>query len=62
MDCEPGKLCPMCEAAFPGDVDPEAFESHVVEHFCFEEAETIKYVEQDDHPKTQLQLNTKAAN
>ena len=38
------KLCPMCEAAFPGDVDPEQFESHVVEHFCFEDAETLKYV------------------
>jgi hypothetical protein len=34
----------MCEAAFPDDVDPDAFESHVVEHFCFEEAETIKYI------------------
>ena len=56
-DCEPGKLCPMCEAAFPGDVDPEAFESHVVEHFCFEEAETIKYVAQDDQ-QPQLQLKT----
>ena len=42
-DCE-DKLCPMCEAAFPQDVDEETFESHVVEHFCFEEAETIKYV------------------
>ena len=60
-DCEPGKLCPMCEAAFPGDVDPEAFESHVVEHFCFEEAETIKYVAQEDQ-QPQLQLKTKMVN
>ena len=45
-----GKLCPMCEAAFPDDVDDEAFESHVVEHFCFEDAETLKYIppERDD--------------
>ena len=39
----------MCEAAFPEDVDPEQFESHVVEHFCFEDAETLKYVPPDDH-------------
>ena len=58
VDCEPGKLCPMCEAAFPGDVDPEAFESHVVEHFCFEEAETIKYVEQDDPNNRPLSTNS----
>ena len=43
-----GKTCPMCEAAFPSDVDEEAFESHVVEHFCFEEAETLKYVPMAD--------------
>ena len=41
---EGSKMCPMCEAAFPADVDAEAFECHVVEHFCFEEAETLKYV------------------
>ena len=58
-DCEPGKLCPMCEAAFPGDVDPEAFESHVLEHFILEEAETIKYVAQEDQ---QQQLHPKAVN
>ena len=39
-----GRLCPMCEAAFPGDVDDEAFESHVVEHFCLEDADTLVYV------------------
>jgi hypothetical protein len=38
------KMCPMCEAAFPEDVDQEEFELHVVEHFCYEEPDTIKYV------------------
>ncbi len=38
------RLCPMCEAAFPPEVDEEEFESHVVDHFCLEEAETLKYV------------------
>ena len=41
-----GRLCPMCEAVFPSDVDDEAFEAHVVEHFSYEEEEpeTLKYV------------------
>ncbi len=38
------RLCPMCEAVFPPEVDEEEFESHVVDHFCLEEAETLKYV------------------
>lgn len=43
-----GKLCPMCEAAFPDDIDEEIFESHVVEHFCYEDADTLKYVPLDE--------------
>ncbi|XP_059087308.1 uncharacterized protein LOC131883769 isoform X2 [Tigriopus californicus] len=43
-----GKLCPMCEAAFPDDIDEEIFESHVVEHFCYEDADTLKYVPIDE--------------
>ena len=55
------KLCPMCEAVFPGDVTQvrnrrrwirwitvamillqEEFEGHVVEHFSYEESETLR--------------------
>ena len=34
----------MCEAAFPQTVTDEDFESHVMEHFSFEEQETLRYV------------------
>lgn len=36
------KCCPMCEAVFPGDITQEEFESHVVEHFSYEESETLR--------------------
>ena len=44
----PGILqCPMCEVAFPeGQVSLEDFESHVLEHFSYEDSqsmETIRY-------------------
>lgn len=35
------RKCPMCEAAFPKTVSHDEFESHVVEHFSFEESETL---------------------
>ena len=38
------RTCPMCEAAFPQTVTDEDFESHVMEHFSFEEQETLRYV------------------
>jgi len=38
------RICPMCEAAFPQTVTDEDFESHVMEHFSFEEQETLRYV------------------
>ena len=34
----------MCEASFPGSVTQEDFELHVMEHFNFEETETIRYI------------------
>jgi len=45
------RTCPMCEAAFPADTSEEAFETHVVEHFCFadDDAETLKYVGEEDN-------------
>ena len=36
------KCCPMCEVMFPGDSSQEEFESHVVEHFSYEESETLR--------------------
>ena len=33
----------MCEAAFPPTVADEDFEMHVMEHFTFEEQETLRY-------------------
>ena len=36
------RTCPMCEAAFHGDVGQDAFEAHVVEHFNYEESETLR--------------------
>ena len=39
------RLCPMCEASFPpNSVSQEDFELHVVEHFNFDEAETLRYI------------------
>ena len=43
----PGRLCPMCEAVFPAGISSEDFESHVMEHFNFEDSETLVYVPQD---------------
>merc|ERR1719228_586719 len=37
-----GRCCPMCEVVFPLDIDQEEFESHVVEHFSYEESDTLK--------------------
>lgn len=42
------KLCPMCEAAFPTDVDEDEFELHVIEHFNYDEQDTLKYVGPDE--------------
>ena len=36
-----GRLCPMCEAVFPDSVGFEDFESHVIDHFNFEESGTL---------------------
>ena len=36
------RTCPMCEAAFNRDVGQDAFEAHVVEHFSYEESETLR--------------------
>ncbi len=38
------RTCPMCEAAFPQTVTDEDFELHVMEHFTFEEQETLRYI------------------
>ena len=40
------RTCPICEAAFPPTVTDEDFEMHVMEHFTFEEQETLRYVPQ----------------
>lgn len=37
------RQCPMCEAEFPLDVSQDEFECHVVEHFSYDEAETLKH-------------------
>jgi len=37
-----GRLCPMCEVVFPFEHSQEEFESHVVEHFSYEESDTLK--------------------
>ena len=42
-----GRLCPMCEAVFPAGISSEDFESHVMEHFNFEDSDTLVYVPQD---------------
>eukprot|EP00088_Acartia_fossae_P031838 TRINITY_DN3263_c0_g1_i1.p1 TRINITY_DN3263_c0_g1~~TRINITY_DN3263_c0_g1_i1.p1 ORF type:complete len:307 (-),score=37.46 TRINITY_DN3263_c0_g1_i1:472-1392(-) len=36
------RRCPMCEAEFPLNTSQDEFELHVVEHFSFEESETLK--------------------
>ena len=38
-----GRLCPMCEAVFPVSVTSEDFELHVMEHFNFEDSDTLVY-------------------
>jgi hypothetical protein len=42
-----GRLCPMCEAVFPNSVSNEDFEMHVMEHFNFDDSETLVYMPQD---------------
>ena len=37
------RCCPMCEAVFPADSSQEEFESHVVEHFSYEESDTLRH-------------------
>jgi hypothetical protein len=37
-----GRCCPMCEVVFPLENSQEEFESHVVEHFSYEESDTLK--------------------
>jgi len=37
-----GRCCPMCEVIFPFEHSQEEFESHVVEHFSYEESDTLK--------------------
>ena len=46
-DRNSGRLCPMCEAVFPVSVSNEDFEVHVMEHFNFDDSETMVYVPQD---------------
>jgi len=36
------RKCPMCEAEFPLNTSQDEFELHVVEHFSYDEAETLK--------------------
>jgi len=37
-----GRCCPMCEVVFPLESSQEEFESHVVEHFSYEESDTLR--------------------
>lgn len=37
-----GRCCPMCEVVFPLECSQEEFESHVVEHFSYEESDTLR--------------------
>jgi len=37
------RRCPMCEAEFSLDTPQDDFEIHVVEHFSFEESETLRH-------------------
>ena len=36
------KCCPMCEVLFPKDISQAEFESHVMEHFSYEESDTLR--------------------
>jgi len=36
------RVCPMCEAVFPDTCPHDEFETHVVEHFSYEESETLR--------------------
>lgn len=36
-----GRCCPMCEAVFSGLVSQDQFEAHVLEHFVYEESDTL---------------------
>jgi len=36
------RKCPMCEAEFPLNTSQDEFELHVVEHFSYDESETLK--------------------
>jgi len=36
------RRCPMCEAEFPVDTEQDEFELHVVQHFSYDESETLK--------------------
>ena len=35
------RRCPMCEQLFPDTVSHEIFETHVVQHFSYEESDTL---------------------
>jgi hypothetical protein len=49
LDAASGRLCPMCEAVFPNSTSNEDFELHVMEHFSFEESDTLVYNPQDSN-------------
>lgn len=36
------RCCPMCEVLFPKDISQGEFESHVMEHFSYEESDTLR--------------------
>ena len=36
------KCCPMCEAIFPNTISQAEFETHVMEHFNYEESDTLR--------------------
>ena len=36
------KCCPMCEVLFPPNISQTEFETHVMEHFSYEESETLR--------------------
>ena len=37
------KCCPMCEAIFPEAISQAEFETHVMEHFNYEESDTLRH-------------------
>ena len=39
---ETAKCCPMCEVLFSPDISQAEFESHVMEHFSYEESDTLR--------------------